>query len=692
MKLYPATGTSRGALLSRLLPGRARFGTWAVCLLLTGPLFAQTPLSLQGLAVPVIPGERSLSFSLTPATVPAAQTEVWVFYASSAAELDDLSAASFQPASTRHFGKAVLLQKGSSLEARFVFPHRFHPQTPNADLFASLQGQPGLITVGFPAPQILAGIPLPGASGGTRIDFNPLVFEKGSCVYFRVVRRTRTASGLIDDYAETLNFRMPDSFNIGIAGDSYSAGEGAPADEYEAIGNNGDMWLSCKCHRSKKSGMLRGLKKFMALHPDLAVDYSFQACSGAETSELFRSQQLTTSRTAPAALYSTDCGGVNNAIQFEAIRQELIQLRKHEAVHMLLMSAGGNNTGFGDVVLQYLIEPLNLAALDAFGKPLHIDVLGEFKRKLEDLSADYAELDGGINRYFPERRPIIGITTYPDPTLGPDGRCGRTSLTAPLYLCASYENDYLLSPRDEYDLIYNRFFLPLNNQVKATASLGWNPIEVVSGNHGLCNCSAPYFNTLGASYAGQGDIYGIVHPNADGYAEVYRDKIWSFIENKYEEYRAAYSLGILLDVVPTAESCAARGLILGSSLIRLRQLSPVVASLKGFESAPADLAGASVQPVASRETLTLSLSGSTLAYKTAFNSLPLKPTVVQTPPGPVPVLPPRAPSTVLRGIRDSLKAYLASPDFAARIAPLRKQAEATRKPLAPDPLDALFSQ
>jgi hypothetical protein len=668
----------------------------SVCalLILFNNLFAQTALQMPGLSFPLIPGERSVKFNLPLGSMNAANLEAWVFYAATASELENLNNSSFQSGSGKHFGRAVMVKSGTEVECSFVFPHGFHPRTPNADLFATMNNVSGLVTTGYPSPQIISGIAIPGTSSGTVIDFNPVVFEKGNCVYYRIYKRTRSGNSFTDEISSIRNFRMPDSFNIGIAGDSYGAGEGAPADEFELNGNNSDLWISCKCHRSKKSGLLKGVKKMIASYPDIAIDYSFQACSGAETQEFFNVQQTTSTHSEGTALYTNDCGGVKNVIQFQAIRNDLITNRKHDAVHMLLMSGGGNNTGFGEIVIQYLIAPLNLAALNAGGQLLHIDVLGEFKELLNQLPADYADLDGGINLFFPERRPIIGITTYPDPTEGLNGRCGRTSPVTPAYLCASYENDYLLSPQEEYEMIHDNFLVPLNNKVKGTTSLGWQPIVVSSGEHGMCNCDDPYFNTMGASYNNQGDIYGIVHPNREGYKKIYQDKIFSFVQSKYNEYRTAYYLGIVLGLATVPEVCTSLQLNIGSTLNRLKQLSPVVSSLKGFEALPAEFTTSSFQLAVEKESVSsISNIQNSLVYKSAFNNLPLKSTVVKTALPARTISPLKAPNTLAIKMRNDLRNFISSPAFTTQLSAIKKQVSAGKNPApTPDPLDELFNQ
>lgn len=675
-----------------------------VCLLLLWGtalnVFSQGSLVPANLTFPFIPGERAASFSINVGTAASDKIEVWVFYAKTQNELVNINSSSF--GSSKHYGKAVMVRSGNTVHCTFVFPHQFHAATPNADLFANMTNVSGIITTGYPTPNITAGIVIPGfpnSQPAVKIDFNPIIINKGECVFFRVYKRIKSGGSFTDEVSEIKKFRMPDSFNIGIAGDSYGAGEGAPYDEFELTGNNNDMWLSCPCHRSKRSGLLRGVKKFIARYPETAIDYSFQACSGAVIQHFYNSEQTTNTHAPGTRIYEDDCGGVKNAIQFKKIREELITNKKHDAVHMLLMSGGGNNSGFGDIVIYYLIGPLNLALLNAAGNLVNADVLAEYTDRINGLANDYAGLDNGINEFFTEVRPIIGITNYPDPTKGLNGRCGATSLLGPDYPCARYETNFTNSPQAEYQLLRDRFILPLNDQVGQTTNLGWNVIDIENeaGKNGICNCDDPYVNTIGASYEVQGDIYGTVHPNEEGYNEMYKDKVFSFVRNKYDTYKGSYTLGIALGMVQPPASCENSNIRLIDTLVliaRIKGLTPVISTFNGFSGLNADLSLIDLQKADIKNPEINSTFSKVQAtqYKSAFNTIPLKATVVKQTFSKRSVGPSKTinPGPVVLKIRNDLNAYVQSAEYKKKLAEILAQKKPVKKAAA-NPLDDLFN-
>jgi hypothetical protein len=68
----------------------------------------------------------------------------------------------------------------------------------------------------------------------------------------------------------------------------------------------------------------------------------------------------------------------------------------------------------------------------------------------------------------------------------------------------------------------------------------WSFVDVMTraGTHGLSNCDEPYFNTIGQSWSRQGDVSGFVHPNSNGYTNIYVDPLYSSIRNQVLRIRA----------------------------------------------------------------------------------------------------------------------------------------------------------
>ncbi len=669
----------------------------AVCCCWPVFMFAQPVLNPSNLSHPIAPGDRELVFNLQEVSTRSGQTEVWVFYAKNPTDLNAIDQNSFS--TSLHFGRCVMFKNGSELECHFVFPHSFHAATPNSDLFcrSRLSGRTDLVTTGYPDCALLSGLNS-GIIGlatdrvnTVKIDFNPLVIAKGECVYYRICKRIKTGGSFSGLEVSTLRkFRMPDTFNIGIAGDSYGAGEGAPNEEYDSGDDEDDLWISCPCHRSRKSGLLRGVKKFIDRNPEVAVDYSFTACSGAVTQNLAESEQVTTDNR--VSLYD-ECGSATIPLQFRTIRNELIgDNHTHDEMQMLIMSIGGNNSGFGDVVVNYLLEPRNLAT-----ENLLPGLLDEYSERIDGLDADYSNVDQKINDIFSEVRPIIGITVYPDPTTGLSGRCGCNGIMNPGYTCALYENDCLHSTRSEYELLHDSFIIPLNNKVRETNQLfGWHVIDNINaGNHGLCNCEDPYFNLIGSSYDHQGDIYGLVHPNSKGYREMYRDKVYDFVESKYHEYREVYYAAVLFGLKSAPAACPDqlpfKGIALNAALRNL----PVLRQISGLPIMLSRLNDKDIRAIAA-ENDEKKLAAHPLfkeddaVIKSEFLNLPLSRSVVKQTRIPKTLTRPKPFGKNMLKVKTALTAYLSSPGFREKVNTYKKPDQ--RKNREDDPLDHLYNK
>jgi hypothetical protein len=661
----------------------------ASCVFFSVISFCQNALNVD-VKNPLAPGERSVSFKIPIGLANPDDIELWVFYAKTSGELNNVSANSFN--NSFHFGKPVMINRNANLECTFIFPHPNHFNTPNGDLFVikTNSNVQGLVRTNYPVMNIaISFADHPG------IDMNPIGFMKSECVFFRVLKRTRTASGTTDEISDIKSFPMPDSFNIGIAGDSYGSGEGAP-------NNNATLWDDCACHRSNKSGLLRGVKQFIANFPEVAVDYSFKACSGAKTSDFYLTQQVSS---------VGNCQGTKKDFQFLQIKNDLLQSRMHDAVHMLIFSGGGNNAGFGDIIEKYLVLPLNLSAINSLGQLVNLNILSSYQNSINNLSNDYVELDKGIKNFFSTVsgiKPIVGITTYPDLTNGPSGRCGCIFPGVPVYPCALYENDYPFSPQAEYELIRNSFLLPLNSKIRATRTLGWNVIDVESdaGSNGLCNCTTPYFNAIAASFSAQSDIYGVVHPNAAGYDNIYREKIYRFIKDQYfgnqnfigfaDSYKLAVALGA---VTVTSANCSPQQNIAITGLLRTLEDNPKhFINYSGFQNLYTDLKGLKTLKnsnlTSSRFQTTsnseISLIQTNNSYQSALNNLPLSQTIIKNNYPFLQLNPVDEKSIVFtEKLRTDFNNYLKSAEFQAKLEEIRKNR--TRIISKDDPLDKLYN-
>lgn len=547
---------------------------------------ACSPLSkLSYLTFPFAPGQRELSFRL-PLTSGATNVGVFVYYSSSATAFN-----AAEPTTSVPNGKAVCMQVGKPpyLSCRFVFPHTFFRTSsdgPNKRLYKSLKEKA--------VPNIL------NIDADTLVmDRNPSIIPKGKCVYYKIVKKETVNGVVVTTCSDVMKFTMPDIFNIGIAGDSYASGEGAPYTN--GLGLDGGKWDDCLCHRSNKSGLVRGCKLFIHDNPNVAVKFIHRACSGAIIEDLiFCRESDNAGGLVSCANQGTLCAtGVVNTRrpQLNAISADFGI--NADQVNMMLMGIGGNNALFGEFVKGYLLLPFNASGI--LEQSSVNELINEAQNNLANSSRSYdvvnANLENVINR---DKRnfikPIAAIQTYPNSTHRTGESCGcpdglghtatilavatgaclrssglmafvfppaagfacvataavaavttNISLHLPSYGGLTYENSCQWSPRQEWTLLEEKLLFPLNRTVKENASrLKWGVMDVenIMINNGLCNKSDPWKNGIGATFATQGDIFGVVHPNSKGFAQ-YAPIVANTISSKYEEYLLTYALCLL---------------------------------------------------------------------------------------------------------------------------------------------------
>lgn len=506
--------------------------------------------------LPMIPGSRELTFEISGNNFNEINYDIWVFYSTNKNIIDNVSRTSINSDIPR--GRPVIIKHGNTYTCHFVFPSRNFENTPNKDFFKQhyYENVPGLIKLNyveessFSFPQF------------ENLDFSNRLLKKGECVYYRVLKIRRNSAE--HQITSTEVFGMPDSYNIAIAGDSYGSGEGAPHDVYEIFSNNYDMWIDCPCHRSKYSGLLKGVKKFIHNYPNIDIDYSFQACSGAITKDLHSNKQEIKDKLVTCTLK------IEKELQFKILKKNLVNsVNGHDNINMLIMSIGGNDCGFADVVINFLALPRNLCVESLFNR----SVLREYQEMVQSLDNRYESIYNAVGEQLGEY-VTVGLCNYPDPTLGPLGRCGDDLFYNSDHPenCASHETDYFFSPKCEYIKIRNEYYLKLIARIRRNCNnLGWNLIDVQNeaGDHGLCNCDDPYYNTLGGSIIYQGDPFGFMHPNENGYKYIYRKKVYDFINNTYYNYQLGYLIGIGLGWVKIPQCHDTRFNIKNSALLEI---------------------------------------------------------------------------------------------------------------------------
>lgn len=478
---------------------------------------------------PSVDGDRFIQFEVNHSGIASTDLRVILYYTDNASSLNNLNGAGLSS------GSAIIKPVSSTIsEVFFLFPHEDHPKGPNRDYYLSQKRKNINVNT-------IASIPAnsnPSPLDASSIDNNPVVYGRNKCVFYKIFVSS-VGKKVPDFLSETMAFRMPDTYNVGVVGDSYGSGEGAP--DENKTDTRAAVWTHNDCHRSNRSGLVVGVKEFIHEHPEVAVDYLHTACSGAIIENLVSQTQQKG----------------NNAvtIQFEQLQQNLLTERGHDKLHLLLMSIGGNNAGFADFVLNYLILPVNVTA-SPLVQFMQANAINE---DLANLAVNYDALNTSIRNTFPGVQ--VCLTTYPDPTNGPRGRCGRSNNPADflsVYSCCLSEVDIVTNPESEFNFSSASFLRPLNQAVRNAAQRNaWNVMDMESrmGTHGLCDCENPFINRMAMSFAQQGDIYGICHPNATGFSEVYPDLVKSNILSRYENFKAGMTFARIFGIEPFPQVC-----------------------------------------------------------------------------------------------------------------------------------------
>lgn len=469
--------------------------------------------NLYGVRTPFGPGDRTIEICINKCLYRPAELEVVVFYAKTEAAL---SSVGINPSAMYGHGKARYVRTvGNVLRYEYTFPHSG---------FRDLNGSPE-------AEYKIIEMPSRDA------DKNP---QK---VYYRIgVKRTSAADLLAT--AATASFSMPDPITIGMVGDSYASGEGAPIQLSSLFTDPTQLWsdgdpdtnTDVLCHRSYLSGQAQAAEKVRLDNKKLAIAIKHVSCSGAVISEL--------------ALQKQKKGNEEVPLQFEEIKSWLAK-KGYAQLDILLMGIGGNDAGFAQAIVDFMLNPFGNFATDEdakrrFSDPNH----GNYP--FNDLKAAYRQLnndiwDGSFFNMASIGNPVI-IHGYPSPCKGPSGNpwCGQASdgLFAGNTIGECWGMVEQDDKPEEFKAVHEIIVANLNKTVEEGAvENGWTFINLTdrAGSHGLSNCTEPFFNTIGQSLGRQGDVYGMIHPNANGYANMYVQPLSGTIQNQVNNIRSYWA-------------------------------------------------------------------------------------------------------------------------------------------------------
>lgn len=351
---------------------------------------------------------------------------------------------------------------------------------------------------------------------------------------FTTLILTTTALHAQFPFEPNFDFRGPQTLRVAFMGDSFAAGEGSP-------NLTGDRWNDPHpgCHNSNENGRSAAARRIQAHLAEQAgllgrrLNFIDVACSGATINGSILGENYR----GVTPLTTTGPGPVGPPIpsQVTQVRQWL----NGAELDVLILSIGGNDVGFGDVVTKCM-TPLTsckddqaLETLIRRGKQGNTEYVG-----LDFLAGAYTNMKNRIDADLkPKAVYIIGV---PNPLRDQDGRfCHRfedgvgilpTSLTDPLnnpfVQMVGFSTIGTLSPaevdRGEAEWIEDTLINPLNARLAQIAtsfnSSGWRfvGIDFMTRLHGYCSDDS-WFHTFKTSLATQGDFNGVAHPKRSGY-------------------------------------------------------------------------------------------------------------------------------------------------------------------------------
>jgi len=387
-------------------------------------------------------------------------------------------------------------------------------------------------------------------------------------------------------------------------GDSLASGEGVPDLPTEVVDHfkidigigkplfipivRPAIWEDRQCHRSARAGPALAAKAIEDADPHTSVTFVHLACSGAgirlglvdfypgQEAERFTCSTKNVTglnacagRQTPHFCVFSDCNRIQRP-QIDTLAQLVcptpIGIDSHgriertcpngaRRIDVLMLSAGANDVGFGEVVKACMLflncqnRKTTHGIMWSPEENAFVRVLRNIDENIAKLASDYRDLSKAIKAKLSVEPNAIFVTEYPDTThdekgnycnhMGGDARKAARSQLGKKYLGLMFQDPY--DPvvevdgikADEYRWAHNEIVKPLNNAVKAAASeLGWTfvgGIQAEFRQHGLCaERKESWVNGLDASLENQGDYDGTMHPNIPGH-ETYKTALTSTI-------------------------------------------------------------------------------------------------------------------------------------------------------------------
>ena len=293
-------------------------------------------------------------------------------------------------------------------------------------------------------------------------------------------------------------------FLIVSLGDSFASGEGNPDNE-DILG---PKWQDRRCHRSAFAGpslAARLIEGSDATERDARTSVTFVhlACSGAKITEGLTGGYLG----------SEPHGRREKTVPLRPQLDELRDIARKREIDAVLVSGGGNDVGFADLIT-FCIKERNCPTKEI--DTAKLDVLPSRRLVLDDaaplalaqLPARYADVDAKLPADLPRDR--VFIVEYIDAT-------HRTTTE----LCDKILADQV--DRPEIEWAYDNLFSKLNQAVaKAATDHGWRLVTGLaadSATHGYCTGNERWMRQLHEALLAR-NSKGTMHPNREGNAQI----------------------------------------------------------------------------------------------------------------------------------------------------------------------------
>lgn len=393
--------------------------------------------------------------------------------------------------------------------------------------------------------------PLVNRANDFRYHLNPTEIPVGMQVKY--TWKFKEGSRYVREDVPVRTFTMPRPFVIAAMGDSFAAGEGAPNVAIDGpirtplgarnIENFAD-WSNRGSHRSRYSGFILGIQKFQRENLGVWVKYKHTAISSATLQPYDRDQKikggmLSEFRGArelwlsPGATSLIGLGQINESENRHTgqIREleNWITRNRYGYADVVLLSLGGNDSGFGDAITGAVTGSLALA----FGSTVRSfeQGLNNASRFVDDL---YREFDQVVK---PKR---IYWVNYPDLTSDENNRRSGISMdvTTSPSLMAFTAAVTGIDMGNAHILLKDYLNPRVRQWCGQSNTCRLIDVENRAMRHGINAdpIERRWFNTfIDSQRRFCGGLDCSVHPNRAGFRGIYRDPVAQNLSRSYGE-------------------------------------------------------------------------------------------------------------------------------------------------------------